>query len=100
MFLSFQLNDECLNIIIMRSKALCSGWSQVSQLGRGKKEKLAFSSQKKTMKTTTFLSCLHVGSCHAAKVLLKNREDIPHSGGESLGVQHANGAATLEKGGS
>lgn len=38
---------------------------------------------------------LHIGSCHAAKLLLKNGEHVPHGGGESLGIQQSNGAATL-----
>lgn len=41
---------------------------------------------------------LHVGSCHAAKLLLKDGQNVPHCGGESLGIQHAEGAATLGNG--
>lgn len=58
----------------------------------------AIGSQKKARMTTAALGCLHVGSCHAAKLLLKDGEHVPHSGGESLGVQHADGAATLGNG--
>lgn len=36
MFLSLKLDDKCLNVVVMRSKALCSGWSQVSWLGQEK----------------------------------------------------------------
>lgn len=60
--------------------------------------KWAIGSQKKTRSTTTVPSCLHVGSCHAAELLLKDGEHVPHSGGESLGVQHTDGAATLGNG--
>lgn len=64
-----------------------------------KKMKRAISSQKKTRTATTVLSGLHVGSCHAAELLLKDGEHVPQSGGESLGVQHANRAAALQNGG-
>lgn len=37
MFLSLQLDDKCLNVVVMRSKALCSGWSQVSWARQNKK---------------------------------------------------------------
>lgn len=40
-------------------------------------------------------SYLHVSSCHAAKVLLEDGQYAPHCGGESLRIQHAEGAATL-----
>lgn len=40
----------------------------------------------------------HVSSCHAAKLLLEDGQHIPHCGGESLWVQHAEGAAVLEEG--
>lgn len=40
---------------------------------------------------------LHVGSCHAAKLLLKNGQHAPQCGGESLWIQHADGAAPLGK---
>lgn len=96
--LSLQLYDKRLNVVVMRSKALCPGWSQVSWLGQ-EIGKWAIGRQRKTGTTTTVLSCLHVGSRHAAELLLKDGEHVPHSGGESLGVQHADGAATLGNGG-
>lgn len=38
---------------------------------------------------------LHIGSRHAAKLLLEDGQHVPHRGGESLRIQHAEGAATL-----
>lgn len=38
---------------------------------------------------------LHVGTCHGAKLLLKDGKHVPHCGGERLGIQHSDGAATL-----
>ena len=40
----------------------------------------------------------HVGPGHAAKLFLEDGEEVPYCGGEGLGVQHAQGAATLEEG--
>lgn len=37
----------------------------------------------------------HVCSCHAAKVLLEDGQNVPHRGGESLRVEQAEGAAAL-----
>lgn len=41
---------------------------------------------------------LHVGSSHAAKVLLKNGQNVPHGGGERLRIQHPQRTAALEDG--
>lgn len=37
----------------------------------------------------------HVGTGHAAELLLQDGEEAPDRRGEGLGVQHAQGAATL-----
>lgn len=40
---------------------------------------------------------VHVSSGHAAKLLLKDGEDVPHRGGERLRIQHPNGTAALPR---
>lgn len=40
---------------------------------------------------------LHIGSCHATKFLLEDGKHIPHRGGESLRIQEAHRAATLQE---
>lgn len=99
-FLPFQLNHKRLNVVIMWSKALCPWWCQVPGEGQHtfntppKNE-----SRPESLESSQVfpLEHLHIGSSHAAELLLKDGQHVPHGGGESLGIQHSKGAATLEK---
>lgn len=104
-FLPLQLDHKCLDVVIMWSKSLCSRRCQVSGLKQKKTNKtkenthlLAASCIPKGFQDIYCARYLHVGSCHAAKLLLEDGQHAPHCGGKGLGIQHTDGAATLANG--